>query len=137
MENNLYSGSKSALATSKFGQLDGCRSLLLNGQRSRATTSGMPQTLAPDVKSAPKSGEKLEEVQSRPRLLRTISSNAKSLIGVQHSKSIVLKSHGRPPWLVLCSRFILSQTTMYLFFRYGEDGKHISDAFVIGVAGTL
>ncbi|EJD06974.1 armadillo/beta-catenin/plakoglobin [Fomitiporia mediterranea MF3/22] len=32
-------------------------------------------------------------------------------------KNTILKSHGRPPW-------------------YDENGKHISDAFVIGIAGT-
>src|SRR3954464_11425550 len=56
---------------------------------------------------------------------------------LQSKKNTVLKSHGRPPWCVVC--LYLPHThwnPFYALCRYGEDGKVICDAFVIGIAGT-
>ncbi|GJE88636.1 uridine kinase family protein [Phanerochaete sordida] len=56
----------------------------------------------------------------RPTLARAPTSTdlagQASRIQLQTLKNTLLKSHGRPPW-------------------YGEDGQHISEAFVIGIAG--
>ncbi|KAI0671629.1 armadillo/beta-catenin/plakoglobin [Trametes maxima] len=70
--------------------------------------------------------EKTEQVQLlevpvpvRPPLSRGVS-NAMGLgrsdVLLQAKKNTILTSHGRPPW-------------------YDEDGHHLSDAFVIGIAG--
>jgi len=56
------------------------------------------------------------DAPTRPRLVRTTSSLTQSLYDIEPVKNTVLKSHGRPPW-------------------YDEDGKQLSDAFVIGIAG--
>ncbi|OCH86072.1 armadillo/beta-catenin/plakoglobin [Obba rivulosa] len=55
----------------------------------------------------------------RPALSRSVTgtlNGSSSSLTLQAKKNTVLKSHGRPPW-------------------YGEDGKPICDAFVIGIAG--
>ncbi|KAI0635823.1 armadillo/beta-catenin/plakoglobin [Trametes polyzona] len=61
----------------------------------------------------------LEVPPVRPPLSRTVTNAlglGKSEVLLQAKKNTILTSHGRPPW-------------------YGEDGNHISDAFVIGIAG--
>ncbi|KAL5504303.1 URK1 [Sanghuangporus vaninii] len=68
----------------------------------------------PQVSSPNETEKNPERVQSRPRLPRLHSTAAK-LTG-EPMKNTILKSHGRGPW-------------------YDEDGNHISDAFVISIAG--
>ncbi|KAI0833343.1 armadillo/beta-catenin/plakoglobin [Trametes gibbosa] len=61
----------------------------------------------------------LLEVPVRPPLSRTVTTTlglGRSEVLLQAKKNTILTSHGRPPW-------------------YGEDGHHLSDAFVIGIAG--
>ena len=49
-------------------------------------------------------------------------------------KNRILKSHGRPPWSV--KNFSKIDHCLYCFLnRYGEDGRPLSDAFVVGIAG--
>lgn len=59
-------------------------------------------------------------VAVRPPLSRTVTSTVgpgeRSDVLLQAKKNTILTSHGRPPW-------------------YGADGNHLSDAFVIGIAG--
>lgn len=58
-------------------------------------------------------------VPVRPPLSRTVTNTlglGRSEVLLQAKKNTILTSHGRPPW-------------------YGEDGNHLSDAFVIGIAG--
>lgn len=59
-------------------------------------------------------------VAVRPPLSRTVTSTVgpgeRSEVLLQAKKNTILTSHGRPPW-------------------YGADGNHLSDAFVIGIAG--
>ncbi|KAH8118222.1 armadillo/beta-catenin/plakoglobin [Phellopilus nigrolimitatus] len=56
----------------------------------------------------------VDDFEARPRLRRSDTSATK--LSGEPLKNTILKSHGRPPW-------------------YGEDGKPLSDAFVIGIAG--
>ncbi|KAH9850269.1 armadillo/beta-catenin/plakoglobin [Lenzites betulinus] len=58
-------------------------------------------------------------VPVRPPLSRTVTNTlglGRSEVLLQAKKNTILTSHGRPPW-------------------YGEEGNHLSDAFVIGIAG--
>ncbi|CDO74973.1 hypothetical protein BN946_scf184945.g45 [Trametes cinnabarina] len=68
----------------------------------------------------PKQAQLLDPSGARPPLSRSITNtlnpSARSEVLLQAKKNTILTSHGRPPW-------------------YGEDGKHLSDAFVIGIAG--
>ncbi|KAI8980099.1 armadillo/beta-catenin/plakoglobin [Trametes punicea] len=62
----------------------------------------------------------LDPSSARPPLSRSVSNtlnpSGRSEVLLQAKKNTILTSHGRPPW-------------------YGEDGNHLSDAFVIGIAG--
>ncbi|KAI5117967.1 hypothetical protein M0805_001628 [Coniferiporia weirii] len=58
----------------------------------------------------------LEDARARARPLLPRYNSGASKLSVDPLKNTILKSHGRPPW-------------------YGEDGKPLSDAFVIGIAG--
>ncbi|KAI0775302.1 armadillo/beta-catenin/plakoglobin [Trametes elegans] len=70
--------------------------------------------------------EKKEQAQllevptaQRPPLSRSVTNSLgldRSQVLLQAKKNTILTSHGRPPW-------------------YAEDGHHLSDAFVIGIAG--
>ncbi|KAI0359972.1 armadillo/beta-catenin/plakoglobin [Trametes cingulata] len=69
---------------------------------------------------AQKKGQaQLLDASVRPPLSRSVTNTlglGRSEVLLQAKKNTILTSHGRPPW-------------------YDEDGHHLSDAFVIGIAG--
>ena len=75
----------------------------------------------------------LEDTQARPRLQRSITSTTK--LPVEPLKNTVLKSHGRPPWYAY-SHCMRMHCVFITWYRYDEHGQHLSDAFVIGIAGV-
>lgn len=82
------------------------------------------------------SNQLLKHVLSGPSIISTSPNPpGKDLKLFQPKKNTVLVSHGRPPWYViyLCTCPFVSLSRLY--FRYGENGNLIGDAFVIGVAG--
>lgn len=76
------------------------------------------------------------ELRDKQNHATPATSLSEGAVALESKKNTVLKSHGRPPWLVACFLFTKTRLTTTMWpERYGQNGIPMSEAFVVGIAG--